>query len=158
MSLEQALENHAAALREFISAFSVPTPLATSFAENLSRYEEKPQEPSKVKKSAQSAKVAEPILTPSQEALTVSVPAAKIVTEPETTASAEPTEQVTYAQARELVLKLASANKRDEVKAVNTAHKIAKLGALLKDENDFNSVIDNEKLQAVYADLLAIGV
>jgi type III secretory pathway component EscV len=68
-----------------------------------------------------------------------------------------PAEGVTYAAARELVLKLAATN-RESIKAINTKHGIAKLSALLADENDFDSVTDQNKLNAVYADLQAIEV
>ena len=53
------------------------------------------------------------------------------------------------------MLKLAATN-REAIKAINVKHGIAKLSVLLKDENDFNSVIDQAKLSAVYADLKAL--
>lgn len=70
-----------------------------------------------------------------------------------TTGSSTP---VTFEQARALVLKLAPTH-REAIKQLNTKHGIAKLGALLADENDFNSVTDQAKLEAVYADLQALG-
>lgn len=63
---------------------------------------------------------------------------------------------VTYAAARELVLKLAATN-REAIKAINTKHGIAKLSSLLKDENDFDSVIDQAKLNAVHGDLVTLA-
>lgn len=63
---------------------------------------------------------------------------------------------VLYAAARELVLKLAATH-REEIKKINAKHGIAKLSVLLSDENDFGSVTDQAKLDAVFADLQAIG-
>lgn len=66
------------------------------------------------------------------------------------------TTDVSFATVRELVLKLAQAH-RDGIKAINARHHIPKLSALLHDENDYTSVNDQPKLNAVYADLLALG-
>jgi hypothetical protein len=61
-----------------------------------------------------------------------------------------------YETLRELVLKLASGGKRDEIKAVSAKHGITAPKDLLKDPADMSSVTDQAKLQAVYADLLAL--
>jgi hypothetical protein len=61
-----------------------------------------------------------------------------------------------YETLRELVLKLASGGKRDEIKAVSAKHGIAAPKDLLKDPADMSSVTDQAKLEAVYADLLAL--
>lgn len=61
-----------------------------------------------------------------------------------------------YETLRELVLKLASGGKRDEIKAVSAKHGITAPKDLLKDPADMSSVTDQGKLEAVYADLLAL--
>ncbi|MET3122629.1 hypothetical protein AAKU67_002231 [Oxalobacteraceae bacterium GrIS 2.11] len=63
---------------------------------------------------------------------------------------------VAFGTVRELVLKLAGTH-REGVKAINVKHGIPKLGALLSDENDYGSVIDQPKLNAIYADLQRLG-
>lgn len=60
-----------------------------------------------------------------------------------------------YATVRELVLKLAPTH-RDAIKAINTKHGLAKLPDLLDDANDFATVNDQAKLEAVHADLQAL--
>lgn len=62
-----------------------------------------------------------------------------------------------YETLRELVLKLASGGKRDGIKAVSAKHGITAPKDLLKDPADMSSVTDQAKLEAVYADLLALG-
>lgn len=61
-----------------------------------------------------------------------------------------------YESLRELVLKLASGGKREEIKAVSAKHGITAPKDLLKDPADMSSVTDQAKLEAVYADLLAL--
>lgn len=63
---------------------------------------------------------------------------------------------VPYETVRALVLKLAGAGKREEIKALNTKHGIANLKVLLDKEDDFSTVNDQSKLEAVYADLQAL--
>lgn len=63
---------------------------------------------------------------------------------------------VPYETVRALVLKLAGAGKREEIKALNTKHGIANLKVLLDKEDDFSTVNDQAKLEAVYADLQAL--
>lgn len=62
-------------------------------------------------------------------------------------------EPVPYETVRSLVLKLAGAGKREEIKALNAKHGIANLKVLLDKEDDFNTVNDQAKLEAVYSDL-----
>lgn len=70
--------------------------------------------------------------------------------EVEETAAAVPYETV-----RTLVLKLAP-TQRDAIKALNAKHGIANLKVLLDKEDDFSTVNDQAKLEAVYADLQAL--
>lgn len=63
---------------------------------------------------------------------------------------------VPYETVRKLVLKLAGGGKREEIKALNTKHGIANLKVLLDKEDDFSTVNDQAKLEAVYADLQAL--
>lgn len=62
---------------------------------------------------------------------------------------------VPYETVRALLLKLAPTN-RDGVKAVLTSAGIANLKVLLDKEDDFTTVNDQAKLEAVYADLQAM--
>lgn len=63
---------------------------------------------------------------------------------------------VPYETVRSLVLKLAGAGKREEIKALNAKHGIANLKVLLDKEDDFSTVNDQVKLEAVYADLQSL--
>jgi hypothetical protein len=62
---------------------------------------------------------------------------------------------IPYETVRALVLKLAP-TQRDAIKALNTKHGIANLKVLLDKEDDFSTVNDQAKLEAVYADLQAL--
>ena len=62
---------------------------------------------------------------------------------------------VQYETVRALVLKLAP-TQRDAIKALNAKHGIANLKVLLEKEDDFSTVNDQAKLEAVYADLQAL--
>lgn len=62
---------------------------------------------------------------------------------------------VPYETVRALVLKLAP-TQRDAIKALNVKHGIANLKVLLDKEDDFSTVNDQLKLEAVYADLQAL--
>ena len=62
---------------------------------------------------------------------------------------------IPYETVRALLLKLAP-TKRDGVKAVLTSAGIANLKVLLDKEDDFTTVNDQVKLEAVYADLQAL--
>ena len=64
-------------------------------------------------------------------------------------------EAVPYETVRALVLKLAP-TQRDAIKALNAKHGIANLKVLLGKEDDFSTVNDQAKLEAVYADLQAL--
>lgn len=65
-------------------------------------------------------------------------------------------EATSYETLRELVLKLAGAGKRAEIQAVSKKHGLNAPKDLLKDAADMSSVTDQAKLEAVYADLLAL--
>lgn len=64
-------------------------------------------------------------------------------------------EAVPYETVRALVLKLAP-TQRDAIKALNAKHGISNLKVLLDKEDDFSTVNDQSKLEAVYADLQAL--
>ncbi len=64
-------------------------------------------------------------------------------------------EATPYETVRALVLKLAP-TQRDAIKALNAKHGIANLKVLLDKEDDFSTVNDQAKLEAVYADLQAL--
>lgn len=65
------------------------------------------------------------------------------------------TTAIPYETVRALVLKLAP-TQRDAIKALNAKHGIANLKVLLDKEDDFSTVNDQVKLEAVYADLQAL--
>ena len=67
----------------------------------------------------------------------------------------EAAKDVPYETVRALVLKLAP-TQRDAIKALNLKHGIANLKVLLDKEDDFSTVNDQVKLEAVYADLQAL--
>lgn len=67
----------------------------------------------------------------------------------------EKADAVPYETVRALVLKLAP-TQRDAIKALNAKHGIANLKVLLDKEDDFSTVNDQVKLEAVYADLQAL--
>ena len=67
----------------------------------------------------------------------------------------EKADAVPYETVRALVLKLAP-SQRDAIKALNAKHGIANLKVLLDKEDDFSTVNDQVKLEAVYADLQAL--
>ena len=67
----------------------------------------------------------------------------------------EKVDAVPYETVRALVLKLAP-TQRDAIKALNAKHGIANLKVLLDKEDDFSTVNDQAKLEAVYADLQAL--
>lgn len=67
----------------------------------------------------------------------------------------EETDAVPYETVRALVLKLAP-TQRDAIKALNVKHGIANLKVLLDKEDDFSTVNDQAKLEAVFADLQAL--
>jgi uncharacterized phage-like protein YoqJ len=73
----------------------------------------------------------------------------------EAKAKEEKSEAVPYETVRALVLKLAP-TQRDAIKALNAKHGIANLKVLLDKEDDFSTVNDQAKLEAVYADLQAL--
>lgn len=62
---------------------------------------------------------------------------------------------VPYETVRALVLKLAP-TQRDAIKGLNAKHGIANLKVLLDKEDDFSTVNDQVKLEAVYEDLQAL--
>lgn len=62
---------------------------------------------------------------------------------------------VPYETARALVLKIAGKN-RAAIQSLWAKHAIANLKVLLDKEDDFSTVNDQVKLEAVYADLLAL--
>jgi hypothetical protein len=64
----------------------------------------------------------------------------------------EETVGVEYGTVRELVLKLAP-TKREEIKALNAKFGIPNLKVLLDKEDDFSTVNDQSKLDAIYAEL-----
>ncbi|MDY7579375.1 hypothetical protein RGU70_13735 [Herbaspirillum sp. RTI4] len=133
MSLEIAIQENTQALHALILAWS-----AKAHPEETAAHTAKTVTKAEAKKPA------------------ASLPAPAQSAEPETVATTGTTEGVTFAAARELVLQLAKTH-REGIKTINAAHGIPKLSALLTDENDFESVADQAKLEAVYADLQALG-
>jgi hypothetical protein len=101
-------------------------------------------------KEAKAEKVVEPAVVKQEvkkEPETVEVPVEKV---PEVEQA-----NVPYETVRALVLKLAP-TQRDAIKALNVKHGIANLKVLLDKEDDFSTVNDQVKLEAVYADLQAL--
>ena len=78
-----------------------------------------------------------------------------VAEDPEAKEEPKADEPVPYETVRALVLKLAP-TKRDAIKELNAKHGIANLKVLLDKEDDFSTVNDQAKLEAVYADLQAL--
>lgn len=148
MSIEALIQAHTEALLANTEAVKL---LTLSLAGRTPAREEKP----KVEKAvAKDADVTEVISAEDKKAFADAKAAAKaeVVEEkddiPDFTA-------VPYETVRALVLKLAP-TKRDAIKALNAKHGIANLKVLLDKEDDFSTVNDQVKLEAVYADLQAL--
>lgn len=138
MSIEALIQAHTEALLSNTEAVKL---LTLSLAGRTpTKSEEKP----KADKAA--AKVEEKKEEPKVEAVEA-VEDTVIVT--------EETQPVPYETVRALVLKLAP-TQRDAIKALNAKHGIANLKVLLDKEDDFSTVNDQVKLEAVYADLQAL--
>lgn len=138
MSIEALIQSHTEALQANTEAVKL---LTLSLA---GRTPAKSEVVAKAEKPA--AKVEEKKEEPGVEAAEVDV-----ITETEQSA----TDAVPYETVRALVLKLAP-TQRDAIKALNAKHGIANLKVLLDKEDDFSTVNDQVKLEAVYADLLAL--
>lgn len=67
-----------------------------------------------------------------------------------------PAGDTSYETLRALVLKLAKGDKRPGIQAVLKKHRLGNAKDLLSDAEDFSSVKDQNKLEAVYADMLAL--
>lgn len=144
MSIEALIQAHTAALLENTEAVKL---LTLSLAGRTpSKTENKVEDSSKAGKT-KTEKVEEKKADPKvEEADTASGADESAGT------AVEPT---SYETLRALVLKLAPTN-RDGIKAVSAKHGIAAPKDLLKDSSDYTSVTDQDKLEAVYADLLAL--
>lgn len=156
MSLEIALAENTSAIQRLAELFAAfmagPAPAQTAqapVADSKPAAAPKPAPAPKAEKTATEAPGKPEASKPTSQASPTTGAAAA-------PAAAQTGDKVTYQMARELVLKLAATH-RDAIKAVNTAHGIAKLSALLEDESDFFSVTDQAKLEAVYADLAKLG-
>lgn len=149
MSIEAMLQAHIDALKENTAAVLLLEASLVGRAsgkpkEELAKEEKPKAEPAKVKqeKAAEAASTAE-----AQES---------IDREQDAQVDAEiPASVTSYETLRELVLKLASGGKRDEIKAVSKTHGLGAPKDLL-DPKDGVTVMDQAKLEAVYADLLAL--
>jgi hypothetical protein len=98
-------------------------------------------------KEAKAEKVIEAV-----EEKTIKQEVEKVLTEVIEESDAVIPASVQYETVRALVLKLAP-TQRDAIKALNAKHGIANLKVLLDKEDDFSTVNDQAKLEAVYADL-----
>lgn len=107
-------------------------------------------------KEAKTEKVVEAVvkeITKAEKAAEVDAGVTQVVKREEIDAAER--EAVPYETVRALVLKLAP-TQRDAIKALNAKHGIANLKVLLDKEDDFSTVNDQAKLEAVYADLQAL--
>lgn len=142
MSIEALIKAHTAALEANTEAVKL---LTLSLAGRTPKAEDKvPSE--KTARALAEAKQIKEAATEKEE------PKAEVQQGAMDEQNAEPT---SYETLRALVLKLAPTN-RDGIKAVSAKHGIAAPKDLLKDSSDYTSVTDQDKLEAVYADLLAL--
>lgn len=140
MSIEALIQAHTEALLANTEAVKL---LTLSLAGRTPKAEEKPAKADKAAAKAEEKK-SDPKV---QESDTASDAVENVDTA---------VEAVPYETVRALVLKLAGAGKREEIKALNAKHGIANLKVLLDKEDDFSTVNDQVKLEAVYADLQAL--
>lgn len=136
MSIEALIQAHTEALLANTEAVKL---LTLSLAGRTPKVEEKPKAAAKAEEKKSDPKV--------QESDTASDAVENVDTA---------VEAVPYETVRALVLKLAGAGKREEIKALNAKHGIANLKVLLDKEDDFSTVNDQVKLEAVYVDLQAL--
>ena len=144
MSIEALIKAHTEALLENTAAVKNLTLSLAGRSNTAASKAADAVDPAKVKKE-------EPKTEVKQE------PKAETKTEVKTEVKEEPKADVVipYETVRALLLKLAPTN-RDGVKAVLTSAGIANLKVLLDKEDDFTTVNDQAKLEAVYADLQAL--
>lgn len=137
MSLEATIERNTQAIEALIQALSNGVP--TTHAQVAAVIQEAPKEAPKVetKKSSGAASLEQP--TPTAAASSESSLAG-----------------IKYEALRDLVIKLAP-NNREGIRAITARHGLTKVSALLSDENNFESVIDQAKLEALYNDILTLA-
>lgn len=144
MSIEALIQVHIEALNANTEAVKL---LTLSLAGRTPKTEEKVKA-EKVEKLESAIKEK---LLPVKEEPKVDV----VVTDEKADAVIEEPSAIPYETVRALVLKLAP-TQRDSIKALNAKHGIANLKVLLDKEDDFSTVNDQSKLEAVYADLQAL--
>lgn len=139
MSIEALIQAHTEALLANTEAVKL---LTLSLAGRTPKTEDKPGKVEKVEKQTKVEKATE-----------IDAGVTQVVKREEIDAAER--EAVLYETVRALVLKLAP-TQRDAIKALNAKHGIANLKVLLDKEDDFSTVNDQVKLEAVYADLQAL--
>jgi len=144
MSIEALIQAHTEALLANTEAVKL---LTLSLAGRTPKAEDKP-----AKTEKKNAEVIDTVVKEITEDKTVAAMTALAEAVKEDVLKAEP---VPYETVRALVLKLAP-TQRDAIKALNAKHGIANLKVLLDKEDDFSTVNDQAKLEAVYADLQAL--
>lgn len=137
MSLEALIQAHTEALLANTEAVKL---LTLSLAGRTPKAEDKP------------AKVEKPVTKVEEKK---EEPKVEVVDKIDTDFDESKPADVPYETVRALVLKLAP-TQRDAIKALNAKHGIANLKVLLDKEDDFSTVNDQVKLEAVYADLQAL--
>lgn len=144
MSIEALLQAHIDALKENTAAVLLLEASLVGRASGKPKAElAKEEKPKAQTEVVDIAVTEEPKTSPSKEELQQAV-------------EEMPAGDTSYETLRELVLKLASAGKRAEIQAVNKTHGISNAKELLSNTEDFTSVKDQAKLEAYYADLLAL--
>lgn len=153
MSIEALIQAHIDALKENTAAVLLLEASLVGRASGKPKAElvkeEKPKTETKAEVKEEKKREAEPIVSQA----TIDEVAA---VQEQLAAEREAADATSYETLRELVLKLASAGKRAEIQAVSKKHGLNAPKDLLKDPADMSSVTDQAKLEAVYADLLAL--
>lgn len=150
MSIEALIKLHTEALVANTEAVKL---LTLSLAGRTPKAEDKPAKVEKFDKSGPTGKRADVIVV--DEISMSEIDSRDLSTPVEDLAKEETSAPVPYETVRALVLKLAP-TQRDAIKALNAKHGIANLKVLLDKEDDFSTVNDQAKLEAVYADLQAL--
>lgn len=153
MSIEALIQSHTEALlanTEAVKLLTLSLAGRTPTKSEVTPAVEKPKTPTAAEKKAKEDAELAAIKAKDEQDL------ADAAAEDTIVHGGEKPKPVPYDVVRALVLKLAGGGKREEIKALNTKHGIANLKVLLGKEDDFSTVNDQAKLEAVYADLQAL--
>lgn len=156
MSIEALLQAQIDALKENTAAVLLLEASLVGHASGKPKAELAKEEKVPSEKTARALEQAKEIKEKAAEASSTAEAQEAIVNEQDDTSDSDAANATSYETLRALVLKLASGGKREEIKSVNAKHGLGNAKELLSNAEDFSSVKDQAKLEAYYADLLAL--